>query len=194
MNPFVTSCRKEWARIGVPDAAANEMAADLEADLAEAEADGVSPEHVLGNGYFDPASFAASWARAAGVATAARRPTWSGLRHRWLYLAGALAFAAVGLLGIALLAVTRRSAVGISKRALLGPGFQLHVAPGLPGPFLKPTGPFAVQVSQAPVAVGLLLLLAALVGIGLTLWLWRPWSAERRRPGTDRDVGMPSYL
>jgi len=38
------------------------MAADLEADLNEAEADGLAPEEVLGNGIFDPRSFAASWA------------------------------------------------------------------------------------------------------------------------------------
>lgn len=194
MNPFVAACRREWVRIGVPDAAANEMAADLEADLAEAEADGVSPEHVLGNGYFDPASFAASWASAAGVAGEVRRTPKVGLRRRWLYVAGALAFAAIGLLGIGLLAISRRSAIGISKRALLGPGFRMHVVPGMPGPFFKPTGPFAIQSSHAPAAVGLLLLLAALVGIGITLWMWRPWSSERNRSGPDRDIGMPSYL
>ena len=66
MNGFVDACRREWKRIGVPDAVANEMAADLEADLAEAEADGVSPEEVLGNGVFDAPSFAASWAAARG--------------------------------------------------------------------------------------------------------------------------------
>ena len=62
MSSFVDECRKEWSRLGVPEAEANEMATDLEADLAEAKAEGVSPEEVLGNGYFDPRSFAASWA------------------------------------------------------------------------------------------------------------------------------------
>ena len=66
MSSFVDECRKEWGRLGVPEAEANEMAADLEADLAEAKAEGVSPEEVLGNGYFDPRSFAASWAASRG--------------------------------------------------------------------------------------------------------------------------------
>src|SRR6266702_238341 len=43
------------------------MAADLAADLKEAEADGVSPEEVLGSGAFDPRSFAAAWAAERGV-------------------------------------------------------------------------------------------------------------------------------
>ncbi len=46
MSRFVDECRKEWARLGVPDAEANEMATDLEADLTEAQADGVTPEEV----------------------------------------------------------------------------------------------------------------------------------------------------
>jgi hypothetical protein len=50
VNDFVEKCRRERRRLRVPDAVANEMAADLEADLAEAEADGTSPEEVLGNG------------------------------------------------------------------------------------------------------------------------------------------------
>ena len=67
MNGFVDECRKEWSRLGVPDAVSSEMAADLAADLAEAEADGVSTEEVLGNAVFDARSFAASWATAHGV-------------------------------------------------------------------------------------------------------------------------------
>ncbi len=67
MNEFVEECRREWRRIGVPDAVANEMAADLAADLQEAEADGASAEEVLGSGAFDPRAFAASWAAERGV-------------------------------------------------------------------------------------------------------------------------------
>lgn len=51
----------------MPDPVANEMAADLAADLAEAEAEGASAEQVLGSGAFDPHAFAASWAAAAAV-------------------------------------------------------------------------------------------------------------------------------
>ena len=67
MNPFVEECRREWKRLGVPDPVANEMAADLEADLAEAEADGTSAEEVLGTGAFDAPAFAAAWAAERGV-------------------------------------------------------------------------------------------------------------------------------
>jgi hypothetical protein len=36
VTEFVDECRSEWKRLGVPDAVANEMAADLAADLQEA--------------------------------------------------------------------------------------------------------------------------------------------------------------
>jgi hypothetical protein len=41
VSEFVDECRREWRRLGVPDPVANEMAADLTADLEEAEAEGV---------------------------------------------------------------------------------------------------------------------------------------------------------
>jgi hypothetical protein len=67
MSTFVDECRREWKRLGVPHAVAAEMAADLEADLQEAESEGASVEEVLGSGAFDPRSFAASWAAERGV-------------------------------------------------------------------------------------------------------------------------------
>src|SRR6266498_620013 len=67
VSQFVKACRREWKRLRVPDPVANEMAADLEADLEEAEAEGASAEDVLGSGAFDPRSFAASWAGERGV-------------------------------------------------------------------------------------------------------------------------------
>src|SRR5579864_4893833 len=67
VSEFVDECRREWRRLGVPDPVANEMAADLTADLEEAEAEGGSPEDVLGNSAFDPRRFAAAWAAARGV-------------------------------------------------------------------------------------------------------------------------------
>jgi hypothetical protein len=42
MTAYVEECRREWRRLGVPDILAEEMATELEADLAEAQADGVS--------------------------------------------------------------------------------------------------------------------------------------------------------
>ncbi len=67
VNEFVEECRQEWRRLGVPDPIANEMAADLTADIEEAEAEGGSAEDVLGNSVFDPRRFAAAWAGARGV-------------------------------------------------------------------------------------------------------------------------------
>jgi hypothetical protein len=67
VNEFVEECRGEWKRLGVPDHVAAEMAADLEADLDEAEAEGASAEDVLGSGAFDARSFAAAWAAERGV-------------------------------------------------------------------------------------------------------------------------------
>ena len=79
MSDFVEECRREWRRLGVPEPVANEMAADLTADLEEAEAEGGSPEDVLGNSAFDPRRFAAAWAAARGVTSAPtpyRPPPW----------------------------------------------------------------------------------------------------------------------
>jgi hypothetical protein len=67
VNEFVEECRREWKRLGVPESAANEMAADLAADLKEADGEGVSPEEVLGSSAFDPRSFAAAWAAERGI-------------------------------------------------------------------------------------------------------------------------------
>ena len=73
-SDFVEQCRQEWSRLGVPDALAEEMAAELAADLKEAEADGISAEGLLGDSASDPRSFAASWAAERGViADSARR-------------------------------------------------------------------------------------------------------------------------
>lgn len=65
MSAFVEECRREWERLGVPDLLADEMAADLEADLAEAEAEGVSVAEIVGES--DPRRFAATWASERGL-------------------------------------------------------------------------------------------------------------------------------
>jgi hypothetical protein len=65
MPAFIEECRYEWKRLGVPDSMAEEMAAELEADLAEAQADGVSAAEMLGES--DPRRFAANWAFERGL-------------------------------------------------------------------------------------------------------------------------------
>jgi hypothetical protein len=70
VNDFVEQCRREWKRLGVRGAVADEMAAELTAGLEE----GASPEEVLGSDAADPTSFAAAWARERGVARRRRNP------------------------------------------------------------------------------------------------------------------------
>jgi hypothetical protein len=188
MSRFVEECQKEWNRLGVPQAAANEMAADLEADLAEAQADGVSPEEVLGNGYFDAKSFAAAWATARGMAgTPARTVAWP-FRSRSVALAvTSLACLAVGALGLLILFGGRVGSASVAVAALR----HSVVRPG-PGIFIGPQR-FSFGGAGAPVAlVGVILIVAALVGVGITLWLWKPWRPAD--PSPEGQVGMPTYL
>lgn len=196
MNRFVDQCRSEWRRLGVPDAVANEMAADLTADLEEAEAEGASPEEVLGNGVFDPRSFAASWATARGVVpTDHRAPRIAG-RGRWIVLVSALISFFAALAGLVIVghvagtavaaAVVRRAENLPNPRTFFGPP-AIRVGPGLPGRLL-------ILNSRAFQALGLVLLAIGLVGLAVTLWMWKPWAARRRRAGFDDNVGMPSFL
>jgi len=69
MNGFVDDCRREWKRLGVDDQVANDMAAELEADLAE----GASAEDVLASDASDARSFAHAWAVQRGVVRTRRR-------------------------------------------------------------------------------------------------------------------------
>lgn len=87
MSTFVEECRREWRRLSVPETVAAEMAEELAADLAEAQADGISPGEFLGED--DPRRFAAAWASERGLVSD-QSP---GRRHkrRWLIAAGGLA-------------------------------------------------------------------------------------------------------
>jgi hypothetical protein len=108
MIRFVEECRREWSRLGVPDAVADEMAEDLAADLDEARAEGAGPEDVLGASATDPRSFAASWAAARGVT----RATPESLRARGkspLAPALALLFAAIVAAGAVVVIVAAGS-------------------------------------------------------------------------------------
>ena len=82
MTAFVEECRREWKRLGVPDLLAEEVATELESDLAEAEADGVTAAEMLGES--DPRRFAAAWARERGLIIEpppkrSRKRLWIGL-------------------------------------------------------------------------------------------------------------------
>ncbi len=105
MIRFVEECRREWRRLGVPDAVADEMAEELAADLEDAQAEGVALEDVLGGGASDPRSFAASWATARGVTRAtsgsfrARRKPRIAAALTVLLIAAVVAGAAVVIVG-----------------------------------------------------------------------------------------------
>jgi hypothetical protein len=100
MSKFVEECRREWKRLGVPYAVAEEMAVDLEADLQEAESDGASVEEVLGRGAFDPRSFAASWAAERGVIPPS--PVTGNLTRKPFMRAAIVLLALVTVIGAAL--------------------------------------------------------------------------------------------
>jgi hypothetical protein len=163
MSKFVDECRKEWRRLGVPEAASNEMAADLEADLAEAAAEGASPEHVLGAGVFDPVSFAASWARARDLVP------FGGFRfggfhlRRWdLLVSGVVCLVAVATGAVILVAYHYR---------------QIRIPPAISArPFFSGTA--FLLPRDAFQALALMLLVFGLVGLVSTLAIWK-WSALR---------------
>ena len=178
MTEFVDACRQEWKRLGVQDAVANEMAADLEADLDEAKADGVSAEEVLGSGAFDPRSFAAEWATARGVVPQAAptlvedRPAVpeQRTRNRTLIVAAGVTAFVIAFIGLAL--VTRdRGSVAVAKVIRPFPdGFG-------PARFGKFPGPF-VDHGHAFHGLGVLLLLVGVVGLIAAAIYW----SRRARP------------
>jgi hypothetical protein len=188
MTRFVDECRKEWGRLGVPEAESNEMAADLEADLAEARADGASPEQVLGNGYFDARSFAASWARARGLVPVTPR-VGATIRVRSLVLAlSALIGIVVAVVGLLILVRPRIESEAIAA--------GVRPSPGRPFPYrlVIPHGHLLMGPAGALDPMGWILLALGLAGLGVTLFVWRPWSTDRDRQGLDHDAGMPSFL
>jgi hypothetical protein len=167
VNQFIEDCRREWRRLRVPKSTADEMAAELETDLAEARAEGTTPEELVGS---DPRSFAAAWAAERGPR---RRPT-----RMWKFAALAL-LVALAVTGATLLAFGRSG--GTSQAA--GP---LTVA-------LRPSvapHPAAVTVTWVPRTarlvelkpshddrtLGYVLLLVGLTGTGAlaAVSLWRP--------------------
>jgi hypothetical protein len=198
---FIEECRQEWKRLGVPDPIANEMAIDLTADIEEAEAEGGSAEDVLGTSLFDPRRFAAAWAGARGVTAPpalidrATTAIPDGLVRTRSILAMALTGlgALFALAGVALVVGRHSSAVAAPVSRILegpGPARLLGPAPALPSMrFFMPGPGFAVQSHGPIVMLAIALLLVGLVGLGLGVLYWFPWSRRdsRRRFGrTDR--------
>jgi hypothetical protein len=173
MSDFVEQCRLEWKRLGVPDPLAMEMAADLASDLTEAEAEGVSPEELLGSSAFDPRSFAASWAGERGIIPA---PAGRGnSRRRPLVLVAFTALAAITLIVAALLLVTGEPTVSV---VAAGPAPFHRLSPP---PAVGPAGPSrTVLHTSASSPVEWILLLLALVALAFAGWLWASWNRSQR--------------
>ena len=86
MTAYVEECRQEWKRLGVPDLLAEEMATELESDLAEAQADGVSATEILGES--DARRFAATWASERGLVS--DQPPRRNMKRIWIWVAAAV--------------------------------------------------------------------------------------------------------
>jgi hypothetical protein len=186
VNDFIEECRKEWRRLRVPDPIANEMAADLAADIAEAEAEGGSAEDVLGNSLFDPQRFAASWAGARGVtspppSTPARSPSSRTVVTATLATLGVFLF-----LGALLVGIGRRSAsVAYSMGRILGPG-RIHIfGPGQAAPPLRrmivPDPLLVVGQARGVAIFAVVLLFMGVVALGFAVICWAPWTRRHSR-------------
>jgi hypothetical protein len=191
VNEFVDECRREWRRLGVPDPIASEMAADLTADLEEAEAEGGSAEDVLGNSAFDPRRFAAAWAASRGV-TGAPTPERPSLRQPALAIAGAIVLGVLTVgAGLALLVGRSSSAVAFATRRIVAvPGRIRLYAPGptriVPGPFGRSfSGPGITGVVAHPLALALLVFVIAGIGLFAVLY-WSHWAGLRRDRRRER--------
>ena len=118
MTAFVEECRREWKRLGVPELLADEMATELESDLAEAEAEGVSAAEILGES--DPRRFAESWASERGLVT--DRPE-KRRRRIWPWVVGAVAFLFIAsTVALTLLASIGSHSTGPSIAHVVGTG------------------------------------------------------------------------
>jgi hypothetical protein len=167
MSDFVEQCRREWKRLRVPNPDAEEMAADLAADLSEAEAEGVSAEELLGSSVFDPRSFAASWAAERGIIppplqreTVSRKP---------LALLAVVIVSAIALMIGALTLFTSHSRVApVASRA---------APPHLPSPS---SGPGLLGVHAGTVAAGAVVWILIFLAIAaLVLAAWSTWAHSR---------------
>src|SRR5262245_49365990 len=113
VSEFGKQCRAEWRRLGVAGPLAEEMAADLASDLAEAETEGVSAAEYLGSSASDPRSFAAAWAGERGIIPVP--PSQERGRRRPLALVGFTALTAITVIVAALLLATGEPKVSLAR-------------------------------------------------------------------------------
>jgi hypothetical protein len=171
VNDFVEQCRLEWRRLDVPDALAEEMAADLTADLEEAEADGVSVEEFLGGSASDPRSFARSWAAERGIIPEPPRPS---ARRRPRFLVAFTTVAAIAVVVSAALLATGEPKVALVTSRAKPPGLAA------PPPALAP----GRVTASAAAPIEWILLVLALVAVGFSAWLWSNWARTQPASGS----------
>jgi len=173
MTDFVDQCRLEWRRLGVPVALVEEMAADLASDLAEAEADGISAEELLGS---DPRSFAASLAAERGILPAP--PGQGRARRRPFVLVAFTVVAAIVLIFAARGLLTGQPKATLVTNMSGTPGH--HLPSAAPFPFAPPNSAQRVfDLGNLSAPVEWILLLFAIVALGFAVWLWANWSHSR---------------
>jgi hypothetical protein len=191
VNDFVERCQREWKRLRVPDSVANEMAADLMADLNQAEAEGASAEEVLGSGAADPQSFAASWAAERGVIPPPRLTTRFSRRLITLASIAALTVTAIGAALVVFASTSAPLAVGVPPFA--GRGAPESVAIAVQPPrLLSPTAGVWIHSDGRVVGftrandsgvvvnlVGAILLGVGLAGVIASMWFLF-WSSRQR--------------
>jgi hypothetical protein len=163
MSDFVEQCRREWKRLRVPDPLADEMAADLTSDLAEAEAEGISIEELLGSSAFDPQAFAASWAAERGIIPEPPSPP---TRRRPIALVAFTAVAAFAVVVSGLLLLTGEPKVSVT--AVEAPHARVPVPAGA-----------VVPPTSAAAPIEWILLFLAVVALGFAAWLWSGWGRSR---------------
>jgi hypothetical protein len=194
VNRFIDECRREWKRLHVPDLVADEMAADLAADLEEAESEGVSAEELLGAS--DARSFAVSWAAERGVIPPPRGT--ARLRSRSLLLTAIVALTVIAAIGAALVlfasphASAPSTAIAVPGELATAPAPAAIAALRVPPPpmFRGPRAPLAVwinsdgrgvvlaQANDSGVElnnVGSILLIVGIVGIIVTMPVLFRW-------------------
>ena len=174
MTDFVEECRLEWRRLGVPDSLAEEMAADLAADLTEAEAEGVSAAELLGSSASDPRAFAASWAAERGIIPTP--PSRGNARRRPLVLVAFTALAAIVLIFAAQGLLTGQPKAALVTSMSGTPGRHLQSPSALP----LGTGRQVLSLGNPSAPIEWVLLFFAIIALGFAAWLW--WSRSRSRP------------
>jgi hypothetical protein len=164
MNEFVERCRQEWIRLGVDAALVDEMAAELAADLHDAQEAGMSLADYLGPSATDPQRLAAAWAAERGVVPPPTEPRPRGRRHP-VVLVGFTVAAALALMVAALLLITGQPSVSVVTS---------RTRQGLSGPLTSTTS-HALPGVNASAPIEWMFLVGSAVALAFAAWLWRNW-------------------